>query len=66
MRWNRKLPMFVLPFPSQQTWETDSLSIEWTGMFAYAFPPVVLAPKVIQKIAGTKCMVLLIKNIAPL
>ena len=39
---------------------SDTERIEWTGMFAYAFPPAILVPKVIQKIAGTKCMVLLI------
>ena len=75
MRWNHKLPKFVLPFPNQQVWETDALSTERTGMFAYVFPPVVLVPNVtelplapgplvgtrikIQKTAETKCMVLL-------
>ena len=59
MRWNHKLPTFVLPFPNQQVWETNALSIERTGMFAYMFPPVVLVPNVIQKTAGTKYMVLL-------
>ena len=59
-RWNHKLDVFVSPVPDPQAWAIDALSIDWTGMFAYAFPPTVLVPKVLEKVSRTNCELLLI------
>jgi hypothetical protein len=33
-----------------QALETDALSIPWSGLFAYAFPPFILVSKVVEKV----------------
>nr|KAG5710727.1 hypothetical protein BaRGS_035129 [Batillaria attramentaria] len=47
-RWNHKLPLFVSPVPDPQAWAVDALSIPWDGLFAFAYPPAVLIPKILQ------------------
>ena len=59
-RWNKKLPTFVSPFPDPTAFAIDALSIRWEEMFAFAYPPSVLVPKVIQKIKETVCSVVLV------
>ena len=49
-RDNRKIDTFVSPFPDEWAWATDAMSISWKGMWAYAFPPIPLLPKVLRKI----------------
>ena len=48
-QFNHKLPQFVSPVPDQRAWAVDALSLPWTELDAYAFPPVSLLPKVISK-----------------
>lgn len=59
-RWNRKLDCFVSPVPDPLATAVDALSIDWNGMFAYAFPPSVLIPKVLQKVAQSHCQIILV------
>jgi len=59
-RWNRKLPTFVSPFPDQEAWDTDALSIPWEGMIGYAFPPTAIIGEVLNKIHKETCQILLI------
>ena len=48
-RFSRRLPLFVSPVPDPQAWAVDALSLPWTNMSAYAFPPFSILRKVIKK-----------------
>ncbi|XP_070179246.1 uncharacterized protein [Littorina saxatilis] len=48
-RFSRRLPIFVSPFPDPEAWKIDAMMINWTGLEAYAFPPVPLIGKVLRK-----------------
>ncbi|KAK3101176.1 hypothetical protein FSP39_001539 [Pinctada imbricata] len=64
-RENRKLQVFCSPQPDPQAWSCDALATNWTGMYAYAFPPPVLVPKVLKKAAQETCVLLLIAPMSP-
>lgn len=59
--------------PTYYTWELDGASLgkdaleqDWSGMYAYAFPPIALIPRVLLKLSRTtKCRVLLIAPFWP-
>ena len=57
---NHKLPLYVSPIPDQKAWAIDALNINWMGLMAYAYPPMALLYKVIQKIRQCNCLVILI------
>ena len=38
----------------------DALSISWEGLWAYAYPPTVLVLKIIQRLRGQNCQMILI------
>ena len=46
---NYKLPLYVSPIPDPKAWDIDALNIDWTGLPAYAYPPMALLHRVIQK-----------------
>ena len=62
---NFKFPVYVSPCPDSRAWAVDALSLNWDGMFAYAFPPFPLIPKVLQKIQTTQCRVILVAPLWP-
>lgn len=64
-RENKKLPVFCSPFPDQLAWAVDALSVPWKGMFAYAFPPPVLIPQVLQKVRKEPCLLVLVAPHSP-
>ena len=43
-RLNHKVPLYISPVPDQ-----DALNINWSGFTAYAYPPMALIHRVIQK-----------------
>ena len=47
---NHKLPLYVSPVPDPKAWDIDALNINWMGLTAYAYPPMALLYRVIQKI----------------
>ena len=49
-RLNHKVPPYVSPVPDQNSWDIDALNINWSGLTAYAYPPMALLHSVIQKI----------------
>ena len=57
---NTKLPMFCSLTRGQGEKVVDAMSIPWTRLHSFAFPPTVLLPRVISKIIREKAMVLLI------
>ena len=48
-RLNHKLPLYVSPVPDPNAWDIDALNINWSGLTAYAYPPMALLHRVIQK-----------------
>ena len=57
---NHKLPLYVSPIPDPKAWDIDALSINWTGLTAYAYPPTALLHRVIQKIRQCHCLIIVI------
>ena len=47
---NHKVPLYVSPVPDQNAWDIDALNINWSGLTAYAYPPMALLHRMIQKI----------------
>ena len=54
-RFNNKLPQFVSPVPDPQTWAVDALSLSWEDLDPYAFPPVAISGKVVEKLQDYPC-----------
>ena len=57
---NHKVPLYVSPVPDQHAWDIDALNKNWSGLTAYAYPPMALLHKVIQKIRQCNCLIILI------
>ena len=57
---NAKLPTFVSPIPEETAWKVDALSFPWTGLFLYAFPPIILVKQVLQRVRLFDCRVILV------
>ena len=47
-RLNHKVPLYVSPVPDQSAWDIDALNINWSGLTAYAYPPMPLLHRVIK------------------
>ena len=45
---NHKVPLYVSPVLDHHAWDIDALNIIWSGLTAYAYPPVALLHMVIQ------------------
>ena len=45
---NHKLPLYVSPIPDPKAWDIDALNINFTGLTAYAYPPMALLHRMIQ------------------
>jgi hypothetical protein len=60
-RENSKLPIYVSPVRDPQAYAVDALSLDWRGMYAYAFPPTAMMIRVAQKLQTTsQCQILLV------
>ena len=64
-RDNHKLPTFVSPFPDPMAWASDALAIKWDGMWAYAFPPIQLIPRVLRKVREEQVELVLVAPFWP-
>ena len=49
-----------LPVPDPKAWDIDALNLNWTGLTAYAYPPMALLHRVIQKIRHCHCLIIVI------
>ena len=57
---NRQTQIFCSWVPHPHALALDALSISWEKMFAYAYPPICLIPKVLQHMAQFHCQIILI------
>ena len=57
---NHKLPICVSPVPDANAMNIDALNISWEGLDGYAFCPVALIPKVIQKMNTYRCRMIVV------
>ena len=64
-RWNHRLPSYVSPCPDEGALNVDALSINWTGMVGYAYPPGILLPKILEKMVMDPCELLLVAPLWP-
>ena len=62
---NHKLPVFCSWTAHPQAYAIDALSISWESMYAYAFPPVCLIPRVLAHVLTYPCRVILIAPLWP-
>ena len=54
-RFNHKLPQFVSPVPDSLAVEVDALTLPWEDLDAYAFPPIAILGKVVEKLLDSPC-----------
>ena len=59
-RFSRRLPLFVSPVPDPQAWAVDVLSLPWTNLLGYAFPPFPILGKVIRKASIERATLILV------
>jgi hypothetical protein len=59
-RFNHQLPVYVSPVPDPAALDLDALAMSWEGIDAYAFPPPILIPRVLQRFRQFHCRLLLI------
>ena len=64
-RENRQLTVFCSLQPMEEAWCTDALTINWKGMYAYAFPPQILLHRVLRKVQQEPCTLILIAPMTP-
>ena len=62
---NHQLPTFCTWLPSERALAVDAFSIDWTGMIAYAYPPICLIPRLLLQMRHQHCRVLLIAPMWP-
>jgi hypothetical protein len=62
---NKQLPVFCSRIRDNRALCIDALSMDWNGLTAYAFPPISLIHRVIQKITSEDCDVILIAPFWP-
>ncbi|KAL8584420.1 hypothetical protein ACOMHN_032040 [Nucella lapillus] len=48
-RFNHRLPLYVSPVLDPTAWAIDALSIPWSNLLGYAFPPFPILGKVLRK-----------------
>jgi hypothetical protein len=59
-RANFKLPLYVSPIPDPGAVAVDALSMDWTNLYMYMFPPTAILSKVLTKLQTVPCSVVLI------
>ena len=59
-RLNHKVPLYTSPVPDKNAWDRDTRNINWSGLTAYAYPPMALLHRVIQKIRQSSCLIIVI------
>ena len=53
-------PSVCVSYPRPKDWDIDALNINWTGLTVYAYPPMAVLHRVIQKIRQCHCLIIVI------
>ena len=64
-RFSHRLPVYVSPVPDGAAWAVDALTLDWSSLQAYAFPPLALLPKVVQKARRDEACLILVAPMWP-
>lgn len=59
-RFNNRLPSYVSPVPDVAALAVDALSMDWTGLDLYAFPPLPLIAQVVRRLEQFDCKMTLV------
>ena len=59
-RLKHKVPLYVSSVLDQNAWHIDALNINCSCLTAYAYPPMALLHRVIQKVRQSSCLVIVI------
>ena len=62
---NHQLPTFCSRHSHPKAWKVDALSFDWTGIQAYAFPPISLVHLVLTKVERELSRILLVAPFWP-
>ena len=64
--YNKKLPLYVSPFPDPEALCVDALSMNWNNLRAYAFPPFAILKQVMRKLEQSQnCELIMIAPFWP-
>ena len=64
-KFSKRLPIYVSPVPDPEAYATDALSISWTNILGYAFPPFPIIPQVLRKARLDEARLILIAPFWP-
>ena len=64
-RYNFRLTLHISPVPDVRAMAVDAMSLNWKGMWGYAYPPLALLPLVLRKNRQHLCEVILIASLWP-
>ena len=59
-QFSKRLPLYVSPVPDPQAWAIDALSLPWTSLLAYAFPPLPILARVLRKAREEQATLILV------
>ena len=59
-KMNNKLPLYVSPVPDPNAMAVDALNISWQALDGYAYCPVALIPKLVQKMRTYACRMIVV------
>ena len=62
---NHKIPVYCSLIPSRRALSGDALVISWSGILGYAYPPIALLSRVLQKVKQEECTLILIAPLWP-
>ena len=62
---NHKIPVYCSWIPSRRALSGDALIISWSGIPGYAYPPIALLSRVLQKVKQEECTLILIAPLWP-
>ena len=60
-----QLPLFAFPVPDPSAMGVDALSMSWKALWAYAYPPPPLLPRVLEKTQWDRCELIFIATHRP-
>ena len=63
--FSHKLPLYVSPVLDNQAFAINAFSMNWNHLHAYAFPPTIMIPSVLNKIRQSHCRIVLIAPLWP-